>query len=160
LTGAVNVAWPHGTPNHDAAHAWLEAHKDAPNAKPWNGGISSTQLTWLRAELAAAEQANQWVVAFGHIPLSPHSASTHHLVYNADEVRQTLESCPRVRWYFAGHYHRGGYAKVGPIHHVTGEALLEAPSDSTAYAIVDVSDEHGLTVHGFGSFKSHSLPHQ
>eukprot|EP00160_Parvularia_atlantis_P020442 Unigene8481_Nuclearia_a/m.25964 Unigene8481_Nuclearia_a/g.25964 ORF Unigene8481_Nuclearia_a/g.25964 Unigene8481_Nuclearia_a/m.25964 type:complete len:289 (+) Unigene8481_Nuclearia_a:41-907(+) len=154
----VNVSWPEGTPNHDEAVRWLAEHADARNAKPWNGGVSAAQLAWLRGELAAAEAAGEWVIVLGHIPLTPLSASPHHVLYNADEVRGVLEGCARARWYFAGHYHRGGYALVNGVHHVTGEALLEAPHDSTAYAVVEADASGGrVVVRGTGSFRSHDL---
>ena len=38
---------------------------------PYNGGLGSEQMTWLRAELAAASAAGERVLVFCHVILHP-----------------------------------------------------------------------------------------
>ena len=54
---------------------------------------------------------------------------------------------------FSGHDHWGGYACVDGVHHIVLEALLECPEDSTAFATIDVFDDH-FEVNGFGTVRS------
>lgn len=56
-----------------------------------------------------------------------------------------------------GHYHVGGYNKVGSTHFVTIEAILEAQADSHAHAIVEVYKDE-VKIIGKGSVTSRELP--
>lgn len=56
-----------------------------------------------------------------------------------------------------GHYHVGGYKKVGTTHFVVQESILEAPTNSVAHAVVDVFATH-LQIVGSGIVTSRHLP--
>ena len=56
---------------------------------------------------------------------------------------------------FCGHYHKGGYAFVDNIHHVTLEGILEAEQDECC-AVVDVFDDR-LEMKGHGSATTRTL---
>ena len=55
-------------------------------------------------------------------------------------LEATLTGCPAVQAVFSGHDHKGGYARVGGVHFVVLEAMLEAPEDSNAFCVVEVGD--------------------
>ena len=75
--------------------------------------------------------------------------------WNAGAVEAALEASPAVAACLAGHDHPGGYGKTlmrgrgadgrmwGRVHHVTLEAMLEAPQGSTSYAILEVESGPG-----------------
>lgn len=56
----------------------------------------------------------------------------------------------------AGHYHPGGYAKVGNTHFVTVESILEAPTNSHAHGIVHVFEKE-IIIEGSGEVTPRKL---
>ena len=56
----------------------------------------------------------------------------------------------------AGHDHTGGYARAGGVHFLTLEAIVEAPSGSNAFAVLDFHEDK-IVVRGFGSATSRVL---
>merc|ERR1712118_294632 len=55
------------------------------------------------------------------------AADKYHIAWDHDATRQLLEeNCDVVKAYFAGHWHPGGYAYEGGIHHVTFQGIVEA----------------------------------
>ena len=123
----------------------------AESIMPWGGGVSETQVGWLRGVLADAERANERVIVASHCALSRTSARPGMFAWNADEVSEILERSPAVALCLAGHDHAGGYGRTlvrdardsnlyvfGRVHHVTLEAMLEAPEGSNAWAVLEV----------------------
>jgi hypothetical protein len=56
----------------------------------------------------------------------------------------------------AGHYHPGGYAKVGNTHFVTVESILEAPTNSHAHGIIHVFEKE-IIIEGSGEVTPRKL---
>ncbi len=69
---------------------------------------------------------------------------------------QVLLASPALRLALAGHDHVGGYACIDGRHFVTVEALLEAPVDGNAYAMIHVHGDR-IRIEGSGSVTSREL---
>jgi len=138
------------------ALAWLDAHKDEPHAVGWNGGLSDGQFAWLQAQLAEATAAGERVLIFCHMPVLKEASDYRHILYDYERVLALLRATPAVVAWIAGHFHPGGYARDGHVHHVTLQAVLEAPSDSTAYGYIDVYPDRAR-LRGYGAMRSYDL---
>jgi manganese-dependent ADP-ribose/CDP-alcohol diphosphatase len=123
------------------------------NAKPWNGGISSTQLAWLEKELTAADAAKETVMVCGHHPLVPADGLQ---VWNSQEVLAAIERHPSVRAFFCGHNHAGAEANGKEIPCITFKSLLHEPG-VTSYAVLRLFKDR-LVVEGRGREKSRVIP--
>jgi hypothetical protein len=142
--------------------------------KPWGGGIGGAQLLWLKDELRAAVESNERIVITSHVPLCRTGARPGMASWNCDEVSELLESCPAVMLCVAGHDHPGRYGRTlvtndvaendetggsqrkglmrrtfGRVHFVTLEAMLEAPKDGNAFAVLEFYD-HEVIVNAGG----------
>jgi len=115
------------------------------------GDLGKEQTKWLEKTLAKARQRNEQVILFNHFPLLAETATRYRVVFmkNQGAIRRILDRSGCVVAYFAGHDHAGAYANDRGIHHVTFQAMAEAPGRN-AFAIVDVFDDR-IVVHGFGS---------
>ena len=148
------------------ATAWLDTHPlgDAhPQASPWNGGLTSSQLAWAREQVEAAAAAGERVVVAAHHQAGPGACVRRsHAAWNHDEIAAALtaptaEDKPSpVVLYLAGHDHEGGYAVAEGVHWVTVEAMCEAPPESNAYAILHFHDD-AIEVEGVGAVTSREL---
>lgn len=149
-------ATPKDTPRRDEAEAMYEAlvAADAVNAKTWNGGVSSEQFAWLKAELDAAQDAGELVVVFNHFPAAP---DNNHNLWNYKDMQAMLGQYDNVMAYFNGHNHAGNYGAVDGVHYVTVEGMLET-ADTTAYAVIEVYADR-VEMKGFGRASNRSLPH-
>tara|TARA_B110000503_G_scaffold59503_1_gene94810 strand:+ start:3406 stop:4845 length:1440 start_codon:yes stop_codon:yes gene_type:complete len=137
------------------------SNEDLP-IKPWGGGIGATQLEWLREQLLDAETKNQKVIIASHVPLSRTAARPGMALWNCDEVSELLESSTAVKLCIAGHDHVGCYGRTlvkhpvdgnfvfGRVHFVTVEAMLEAPPNANAFAVLEVYD-HEVVVNAGGT---------
>lgn len=123
-----------------------------PSAKPYNGGLSKTQLNWLVAQLKSARKKGQKVVLFSHFPMWP---IDNHNVWNNDELMKIVDQYPEVKAFFAGHNHQGSYAIRNGIHHLTFKAVVNTP-DSTAYSLLKFKYDK-IEVEGFGREVSRTL---
>jgi 3',5'-cyclic AMP phosphodiesterase CpdA len=115
-----------------------------PQARPWNGAVGSQQLQWLEQQLQDARACGEQVVVFGHYPLAPHNS---HILWNGTQLAQ-LFSDYGVRACFAGHDHRGGYARIGNTEFITLKGMLNG-SDAAPFAVVEIT-AGSLTVTGYG----------
>ena len=121
---------------------------------PFNGGLGARQLTWLDAELSAAQQSGERVIAMGHLPLYPDAASPRNVAFDADDALSVLQRSGCVIAYFAGHRHGGGYARDSSgIHHVTAQAPL---THGYCAATIDVFTDR-CYVSGRGAHRSYTL---
>ena len=101
--------------------------------------MSSTQLAWLKAELADAEMHNKNIGLFCHVNLHPECSNNDTLLWNYEEVLSIIGgSC--VRAVFSGHQHEGGlFTDKAGVHHCCFESpLLCKPGDPGAFAVVEV----------------------
>jgi predicted phosphodiesterase len=139
------------------AQAQLDAleSNESPNAFSWNGGLGNQQLTWLRTTLADAQQENQRVILFCHLPALEASSDATHLLWDHAELVELLDEFPGVFAYFNGHDHAGGYARSGGVHYLTIPGMVEAP-EHNAFAVVDVHADR-VDVRGFGKVPARTL---
>ena len=131
--------------------ARMQAAKE-PGSKKWNGGFSSTQLTWLERELAAADAAKERVIVCGHHPLVP---ADMHQAWNHAEILAVLERHPCVMAWFNGHNHAGDFVERNGLPFVTFRSMLHHP-ENTAYSMVEVHADRVL-IKGFGREVSREL---
>lgn len=150
--------WTAGSAERDAAVAF---RRDAPESPrfdgSFNGGVGQAQLSWLRDELAVAEEDGARCLVCSHHPLSVRAANESHVAWNAEEVSQAIRASPAVVAAFAGHYHPGGFATEDGVHFVTLHGVVEAPEGADAFAILDVHADR-LELRGSGVVASHTLP--
>ena len=78
------------------------------NQNLWNGAIGQLQQDWLKTELDRANQLNEKVILFAHIPLKPEGDP--HNLWNDFEIIELIENSPNVVAYINGHNHAGAYA--------------------------------------------------
>lgn len=95
------------------------------NILDWNGAIGEKQLTWFDNELREAAAASQKVVVFCHIPFAPEATSQRHLLWNWQQVLDTLDKHTHILACIYGHYHKGAYAIRKNVHHITLNGVLE-----------------------------------
>ena len=155
------MAWglqgvPSDHPMALAARSWLDANPDAPNAQTWNGGLGEEQRAWLDRELSEADASGQRAVVFAHHPVLTDAADPALVAWDAEEVLAVLDAHPSVFAWINGHHHAGGYAQRRGVHHWTMKAMLDAPEESNAYAIV-VAWPDRLEVTGVGDVVSRVL---
>lgn len=144
-----------GSPDDLAAEKFMrELSASSPkNAKPWNGGVSATQLAWLEKELAAADAAKEPVLVCGHHPLL---AEEGHHAWNNREILAVIESHPSARAYLCGHNHAGGQVIQNGIPYLTLKSVLHQP-DVTAYSVMRLFKDR-LVIEGRGREKSRDVP--
>jgi len=150
---------PPGTPEYAVAKEIFETLKKdgAPNAFDWNAAVGLDQLGWLSQTLKKARADHEKVLVFCHYPILEEAASDKHLLWNWKELLDLINSYNDVvPFYCAGHYHQGGYYYSNGIHHLTLEAVVEAPNDSNAFAIVDVY-KNKIKIRGYGMVKSQTF---
>jgi 3',5'-cyclic AMP phosphodiesterase CpdA len=140
-------ATPAGSGARREAEAWLERLQSAgaPWAQAWNGGISETQLAWLRGGLRGTREAGETAVVLCHFPVYPDNP---HNLWNAGEVREVVSNAGCVAAYLNGHNHAGLYATSDGIPFLTLPGMVETES-TTAYGITTQGGP-GLTVTGTG----------
>ena len=105
---------------------------------PYNGGIGSTQLQWLKNILRISVERSERVVIFCHQPIyAPNTPSS--LVWNSEELLNVIRTSGNVWMWVAGHDHDGQYSidETG-IHHIVPPAPLECEEGSVAYGHVNV----------------------
>jgi len=108
--------------------------------------VSKKQLEWLEADLQSTFFP---VILFCHHPLFDFviNDKKYHIDNHA-EVRQILEGSGRVLAVFQGHVHESSHRKIGSIHYVTINSMLEGPGiQNNRYALVEVGPEKILIHH-------------
>jgi len=123
---------------------------------PYNGAIGAVQLQWLREELQTAEEVEERVVVFCHVPLLPMATKDVTVLWNYEEVLGVLGETGSAAAVFAGHDHDGGYfLDSNGIHHVTVASPLECEPETgeAAFGCVHLFRD-GLEVEGRGKVTS------
>ena len=120
--------------------------QELPQAQPWNGGISKTQLAWLKEELEKAKSANEHVIICNHYPLLP--TNDPHNLWNANEVVTLFDKYDNIAVYMNGHNHQGNYAIQNGTHYVNFKGMVETETES-AYAIVTCYPDR-VEIQGYG----------
>ena len=144
----------------EEAAAFLAAHPlaECSWAEAFNGRPGEAQMAWLRRTLQEARGAGQRVVVFSHVPAVLAAAGPRHLLWNWEEVQETLRAHQgTVFAWISGHYHAGGYALHEGVHHLTVPAVLENdPQHPFTAAILEFHPDH-VAVVGFGDCVSRIL---
>ncbi|KAL3701177.1 hypothetical protein R1sor_019199 [Riccia sorocarpa] len=157
----LSLNWPQDTEKYKEALEYTETHPIVTDFSSqmasWNGGIGSEQKAWLAEVIKGAEREGRRLIVAAHHPLLEGSAPFTHLMWNHEEVLAMLLASPSVVLYLCGHYHPGGYVRVGNKHFVTLQAILEAPTDTEAHAFIHVFDNH-ISIEGHGFVESRDLP--
>jgi manganese-dependent ADP-ribose/CDP-alcohol diphosphatase len=82
---------------------------------PYNGGISTEQLNWLKIVLKRSNENNEKVVIFCHQPVyAPNKPQS--LVWNAEETLAIIREHGNVVIWIAGHDHGGQVGERGAPH--------------------------------------------
>lgn len=119
---------PYGRRNFD----WTDAY------------IPRDQRDWLEQDL---RQTSRRAIVFVHHRLD---VTDNYGVSNAPQIRKILEDSGKVLAVFQGHYHKGEYKRIGPIHYCTLTAMVEGSGkENNAYAILEVYRDGSLRVDGF-----------
>ena len=124
-----------------------------PNLKMWNGGLSNEQLSWVEHELDLATQQNQNVGFYCHFPALGVEQALN--LWNYDQFLDLIDKYDRVKFYFNGHNHAGGYVQKNGVHFLNFKGMVET-EDATAFAVVAFRKD-SLWVRGFGREPSRSL---
>lgn len=138
-----------GSAGHKAAERY-HAQK-AEDSPLWNGAVGAQQLSWLRGELSEACAKGEQVIVFNHFPLLPEAP---HVLWNAQELLDSLESKACVRAYISGHGHTGDYVRSKGIHHLTLRGMVE--TDENAFAFLRLREDE-IEVEGHGREPDRSL---
>eukprot|EP01059_Diplonema_ambulator_P027768 TRINITY_DN4640_c0_g1_i1.p1 TRINITY_DN4640_c0_g1~~TRINITY_DN4640_c0_g1_i1.p1 ORF type:complete len:349 (+),score=104.18 TRINITY_DN4640_c0_g1_i1:509-1555(+) len=122
--------WSHGLSGLEAR--WM----------PYNGGVSDEQLAWLDSVVARSVRSNEKLIVFTHVPLLPGSAADTTLVWNYTQVLAILDKAHTAA-VFAGHAHKGGYARSpSGTHHITIPSPLNTTDECpTAHAVVELYED-------------------
>jgi predicted MPP superfamily phosphohydrolase len=122
------------------------------NATTWNGGIGEKQYNWLRKSLEKADQSHRKVILFCHWPLLPENGTQ---LWNNKAVLDLINGYNCVIAWISGHHHAGHYEKVGKIHHLTINGMVEA-REATSCGIMEVYTDK-LMLKGYGDQKDFVL---
>ena len=139
--------YPTENRKHKQAQVIFQKKKEtkAYNFAECNGALSTEQIVWLKNTLDKASNTGEKVILFCHMPVFPECIFS---LWNDQEVIKILESYNCVVAYIAGHEHSGLYGIKNGIHYITVSGLVET-SDTNAYAVIEVHDDH-LKVVGYG----------
>ena len=118
--------------------------KKLPFVKKWNGGLSTHQLEWIRAQLDTATQKNQKVGFYCHFPIFP---IDQHNIWNREQFLSLIKPYKNVKLFFNGHNHAGAYQLVDNVHYLTFKGMVDTENTS-AFAKVKF-DEDTIFVQGF-----------
>jgi manganese-dependent ADP-ribose/CDP-alcohol diphosphatase len=118
--------------------------KNLPYIKKWNGGLSTHQLKWIRAQLDIAVQKNQKVGFYCHFPIYP---VDQHNIWNREQFLSLIEPYENVKLFFNGHNHAGAYQLVDNVHYLTFKGMVDTENTS-AFAKVKF-DKDTVTIEGY-----------
>jgi predicted phosphodiesterase len=127
--------------------------KNAPNSKIWNGGLSASQLQWIKTELDQAQINNENVGFYCHFPAV--KKEVVHNLWNYKQFLNLINDYENVKFYFNGHNHNGDYIEKNGVHHLTYKGMLDT-KDSLAFATVKFTKDTIIVV-GHGREVSRSL---
>ncbi|MEI7896459.1 MAG: metallophosphoesterase [bacterium] len=121
------------------------------NGMYWNGGVGSTQMTWLEAQLKESEKSSRNVVVICHFPLD---SKPDHNLFNNREMLSLLIRYSCVKAYFNGHFHSGSYRVKEGLHLVNFKGMVD--TDINAFAVVTLTSD-SILIKGYGRETSRSL---
>lgn len=138
-------------PEFKRAQSILDSLKmsGAPNAQSWNGGIGKTQMKWLEQEIYNSNKSGQNIILFCHFPLYPEDQSEN--LWNANEVRNIIESRNGRIVFMNGHTHRSNYCLHNGVHYVSLRGMVE--TDENSFATSEIYND-SISIKGYGAEKS------
>ncbi|MEN8878855.1 MAG: metallophosphoesterase [Polaribacter sp.] len=98
-----------------------------PYIKRWNGGLSNTQINWLKSELEEARQEKQLVGFYCHFPIYP---IDQHNIWNRNQFLKVIKPYKNVKFFFNGHNHTGAYKYIDNIHYLTFKGMVDTKKTS------------------------------
>lgn len=101
--------------------------QDLPYLKKWNGGLSNTQLNWIKLELDKAVNENQKVGFYCHFPIFP---IDEHNIWNRTQFLSLINLYSNVKFFFNGHNHAGAYAFKNNVHFLTFKGMVDTEKTS------------------------------
>ena len=108
----------------------------------FNGGLGSTQLSWLESELEAARTNDERVIICAHQPFHHDSTNLLCLTLNYEEILKSIQRFNDVVIAtFSGHTHWPGDAIDKGIHHIVFSAVLESEPGIDTYAVIRLFDD-------------------
>ncbi|CAM4705782.1 unnamed protein product [Leuciscus chuanchicus] len=111
----------------------------------FNGGFSVEQLQWLEEVLTLADQKQERVTVFSHLPVHPDATDSICLAWNYEELLLVLRAHKSVMIFISGHDHDGGFCTdPSGVHHITLEGVIETPPDTSAFGTVYVYEDQML----------------
>jgi hypothetical protein len=131
---------------------YFQTAQGKPNHHDWNGAIGDKQLSWLKQELIGAEQNDQKVILFSHLPLRPRENA--HNLWNDELILEMIEDKSCVVAFINGHNHGGNYKYHSGIHYITIHGMVDTGISS--YAILEIF-EKSMQLKGFGHQKTIQL---
>jgi len=147
--------YPHGCPQlctNSKMLATRVAENDS-SAKPWNGGLSATQLAWFERELSQADAAKERVIICGHHPLLPEDG---YQLWNHQAVIDVMDRHSCVTAFFNGHQHAGAERIHNGVPYITFKSLLHQP-EVTAFSAIRLYADR-LEIEGKGREISRAFP--
>ena len=128
----------------DANYSANGSDYDHGNFNWTDANIPKTELNWLKRDLTATSKPS---IVFIHQQLDGEGS---HYVNNASEVRRILQKHQGVLAVFQGHNHAGHYSYIEGIHYYTLKAMVEGSGEeNNSYAIIEVHNDHSITVTGY-----------
>ncbi len=140
-----------GDPQTKRAQAILDSLEKAkaPNAHSWNGGIGKTQKKWLENEIGDSHEEGRNVIIFCHFPVYPENQSEN--LWNADEIRNIVESGKGKTVFISGHTHRSSHWTSNGVHYISLRGMVEMGENS--YAIAEIYSD-SVSIKGYGAEKN------
>lgn len=138
-------------PEFNRAQSILDSLKKdgAPNAHSWNGGIGRTQMKWLQQEIDNSQKESQNIILFCHFPIYPENQAEN--LWNANEIRNIIESRNRKIIFMNGHTHRSNYCLNNGVHYVSFRGMVEMEENSFATAEIY---KDSIMIKGYGAEKN------
>jgi len=126
--------------------------KNLPYLKRWNGGLSNTQINWIKKELDEAVEKKQKVVFYCHFPIFPVDNDN---LWNRDQFLEVIKPYKNIKAFFNGHNHNGAYEMVNNVHYLTFKGMVDTENTS-AFAKIKF-DKDTIFVQGYEREPSRKL---
>ena len=123
------------------------------NLQKWNGGLSLSQLNWVKNELETAKANNENVGFYCHFP-AVKDGEVHNL-WNYKQFIDLIDNYKNVKFYFNGHNHNGDYVLKNGVHHLTFKGMVDTENTS-AFATATISKD-SIIIDGYGREPSRRL---
>lgn len=124
----------------------ISKEKDSlPYAMFYNGGLSTSQMTWVKSELEQSKENNQNVGFYCHFPANP---IDNHNFWNVEEFNKLTKDYPNVKVFMNGHNHAGSYLEKDGIHYITFKGMVDTENES-AFATAKFTKD-SILIKGYG----------